>query len=53
MLSEKVRAKNDISCLVDAVDISECGGDGEHGADLGQGFVDFVHLLLKVGMRSS
>ena len=35
----------DVAGLVDAMDVTEAGGDGEVGADGGEGLVDFVDVF--------
>jgi hypothetical protein len=42
-----LRAEDDIAGLVDAMDVAESGGDGEHGADGTQCLVNFPNLKIK------
>jgi len=41
---KELRAENNIAGFVHAVDVAKGSGDGEHGADDRQGFVNFVNL---------
>jgi hypothetical protein len=45
MLSEKLWVELDVSWLVDTVDVSESGGDGEVWGDGDEGLVDIVDIL--------
>jgi hypothetical protein len=45
VLEQKLWVKLDIAWLVHSVDVSECSGDGEVRANLGQSRVDLVDIL--------
>lgn len=45
VLSETSRLEGDVTGLVDTVDVSKGGGDGEHVSNLGESIVNGIHLL--------
>jgi hypothetical protein len=48
MFSQELWVEDDISGLVDAVNVAESGGDREHGADGAQGLEHLPHLLINI-----
>lgn len=44
VFAQKLWSENDVSGLVDTVDVTESGGDGEVGGDGGEGRVDIVNV---------
>jgi hypothetical protein len=45
VLAQQFRSEGDVSGLVDTVDVTESGSDGEVGGDRGQGLVDLEDLV--------
>jgi len=45
VLAEELRVQLDVAGLVDTVDVSEAGGNGEVGADGGKSLVDLVNIF--------